>query len=428
MHKRAPAVLMLVLALLTGGTLADAWQRETRAELKPVWPEIVEGFDPVVATALETEELGPALPTGGEAYVHPSMIALSPDGKKIAYALRRPGRRAVPVVDGKAGREYGGLSFFVFSPDNSQVAYAASVNPEQIWFVVRGGSTDPEFAATSVPVFSPDGSKLGYVAARNRAGKQFIVVNGKRATPEYDTVMSAFVFSPDGGKLAYGITDRGKSYLVVGEERSAPWAVAGNPVFNADGSKVAYAASADGSRFFVVVNARRGPEYAGDPPSDICFSPDGRKLAYVAVQNGGGGAGETHVVVLDVGTERGPVVQYDYGPLNVQVSSVQPLTQATVSAAAWSPVFSPDSARLAYGLNGGPEGAVTRPMRTAGTGRLYQIANALGSSTIVVDGKRAATVKVTGLVTPLSFSGDGKEISWMHLREGKLYLRRLKLR
>jgi hypothetical protein len=240
--------------------------------------------------------------------------------------------------------------------------------------------------------------------------------------------VSTFAFSLDGERLAYGAKDGAKYYVFVGKERGAPYAIAGNPVFSPDGARIAYIASPDRDKVHVVVNERKGPEYVGDSPVDLCFSLDGKKLAYVAVQSKTGSGAEAHVVVLDVTAETGPIVEHDYGPLNISVTSAQPLTAATLSAVAWSPVFSPDGQLVAYGVNGGPTGVIARPLRTMDPGRLYQIEQSIGSSAIYVNDKRAATVKVTGFVTPLVFSNDGKEITWMHLRDRKLYLRRLKLK
>jgi Tol biopolymer transport system component len=86
----------------------------------------------------------------------PSPPIFSPDGKRVAYGVKK-GEKQLVVVDGKAGKEYdeisGGFppiklapvrfSAVVFSPDGKRVAYAAK-NGEK-WLVVVDGHAGEEY-------------------------------------------------------------------------------------------------------------------------------------------------------------------------------------------------------------------------------------------------------------------------------------------
>ena len=62
------------------------------------------------------------------------------------------------------------------------------------------------------------------------------------------------------------------------------------------------------------------------------------------------------------------------------------------------------------------------------SGRYYYIEDSIGNSTIEIDGNVVANISNAGLVTPLSFSTDSREISWLVLKNRNLYLKKLKLK
>ena len=68
------------------------------------------------------------------------------------------------------------------------------------------------------------------------------------------------------------------------------------------------------------------------------------------------------------------------------------------------------------------------PVRTTPPGRYYYIEDSIGNSTIEIDGNVVANISNAGLVTPLSFSTDSREISWLVLKNRNLYLKKLKLK
>jgi hypothetical protein len=135
------------------------------------------------------------------------------------------------------------------------------------------------------------------------------------------------------------------------------------------------------------------------------------------------------IVVLELHESNDLTIYKTFGPLTVSVTRVQPFTMANLSGIGWSPVFSSDGSKLAYGVNGGPSAAIEEPIRTTPPGKHYYIESSIGNSTIEIDGNVVANISNIGLVTPLSFSADGKELSWMVLtKDRELYLKKLKLK
>jgi Tol biopolymer transport system component len=270
----------------------------------------------------------------------------SRDGSRLAYSSY-DGKYFV-VVDGRPEDKYDLLGEPVFGPDRKHLAYAAQRGGK--WRVVHDGKEGSEYDTVGprVPVFSPDGRRLAYGASRGK--QQFLVadgVEGKAYGPHPSGRMDVSllpepVFSPDGKRLAYRVAYElpppanekwprerwrvvvdgveGKEYTGIrslGLDRMQ----AGTPVFSPDGKHLAYLAvdPQDGmSR--VVVDGAEGPKYRA--VGMLTFSPDGKRLAYVGFKPRDNKA--RYVLVAD-GTER---KEYDYfGVL---------------------PVFSPDSRHLVY--------------------------------------------------------------------------------
>jgi DNA-binding beta-propeller fold protein YncE len=142
-------------------------------------------------------------------WVFDGSIAFSPDGTRVAYAVRKGGH-AHAVVDGKAGPPLHGVvpGTIVFSPDGRRHAYVAeqATGPGTLGriVVVDGTAWMPFEWVRGVPRFSPDSRHVACVAEYTVAGLtgQFVVVDGSPSGKAYTCVRGDPVFSPDGTRVA----------------------------------------------------------------------------------------------------------------------------------------------------------------------------------------------------------------------------------
>jgi WD40 repeat protein len=227
----------------------------------------------------------------GPEYEGLSRPVFSPDGRRVAYEALRGGKFAVGaakvgntrqmvVIDGVEGPPYEGVGSPVFSPDSRHIAYwAHTASGEKRSHVVLDDSEGEKYDRVADPVFSPDSQRVAYVAWH---GKQTFLVNGAQVTAaEAADDTSDVVFSPDGRRVAY-IAKRGKRlFVIVDGVAGAAYDKIGLPVFSLDG-RLGYAARQGKKAFMVIEGAgpREQTPYVqlGDP----LFSPDGRRVAYLA--------------------------------------------------------------------------------------------------------------------------------------------------
>ena len=217
----------------------------------------------------------------------------SPDGSQVAYAAKQgKGDDAtyfVVVGDERGPRYGGGISEPRFTPDGTKVAYF--VRERFKWFVVMGGTKrGPEFDEDGIlPIFNHDGSRMAF-AGRNDAPfnqrgqdrKKWVVVVDDKSSPEFDDV-NHLVFSPDGKRFAYGAFLNGKAFIISDGQKGTEYDGIGRPVFDRNSQQIAYFAS-EGGKSFIVVGSKRGPSYELIDLAPV-FSDDGRRVAYISVQD-----------------------------------------------------------------------------------------------------------------------------------------------
>jgi hypothetical protein len=323
--------------------------------------------------------------------VMPDTFVFSNDGKRHAYLAMKAGR-LVAVVDGVSQAEAGGdmvpwLKPPVFSADGSSVGYLEGSRLRKKMRVVVNGKPGQVFDGVALrgPQFSPDGRRFSYAANDRSTGNSwFYVIDGQRGKA-FDALGVSFVFSPDGKRIAYTGHRAQQWFLVVDGEPEGPieGIVDHSLTFSPDSRRLAYAAAKRDGQAYLVVDGKAGPVHdnigASLPPgiaanqasmqtayglgsvSSVLFSPDSRRIAYLAH------FGRIKRIVVDGKAE------------DVEMEFLQ-----------GGMVFSDDSKRLAYGGRRSGESSVDKTF-------------------LVVDGKKGADYDALGY---FGFSHEGKHIAF----------------
>jgi hypothetical protein len=203
-------------------------------------------------------------------------IAMSDDGRTVAYGARRGDAHRVVVGDRKS-RPYPAAGAPVLSADGRTVAYPASDGAE--WFIVRNEQEGPRFDWVGKPVLDAAGRRLAYAAeSREPDGRyRFFVVTDGRPGPAFDRVTTP-AFSGDGEVVAYGAAADGRWTVVAGDRRIPAQGEVAEVFLSGDGSRVGYVLrEKDGLR----VVGPEGPGASFDWIGWPAFSKDGR-VVYLA--------------------------------------------------------------------------------------------------------------------------------------------------
>jgi hypothetical protein len=301
-----------------------------------------------------------------------ALVRVLPDGR-VVFARKTDDQTRL-VVDGKEGEPYEGIAAPGYRPGpGGRRGWFVAAAPGGRRFVVVDGEPEPPFDSVGALSFSANELRAAHYA---RSGDKWLVVVDGEAGPLYDNVLQSGVkLAENGARVGYG-AKRGKDWHVVinGVESPAYAGVAlGSPVFSPDSRRHAYVASRDGKAFAVIDGMEGPPGYR--IPGNVVFSPDSRRAAYALrgepVAGSKAGFAEQWRVVVD-GVE---------GPSFSSVEEKRP------------PLFSPDSARLAY---------------VAGKER---------KQVVVLDGR---VLGAYDHIEPgsLVFSPDGRHLAWVGAKKG----------
>lgn len=221
-------------------------------------------------------------------------IVFSDDGKHIAYIAEPGSFDDVAVINGKPSKVYGGFDgdiipgTLALSPDGSRSAYSVKKSREQ-WVVLDGKDTKA-YPRVGGAVFSPDSKHVAWQASAN--GKLFNIVNGREGQPYDELGMPQF--SDDSSTVAYWAEAGGKQFIVVNGQRQKAYDSVGMPVFWPDSKKFVYLAEV-GGKWLLVNDGKEGKGY-DDIDGTIYFSGDDKRLASIF------GDADGQTVVVD-GTE-----------------------------------------------------------------------------------------------------------------------------
>lgn len=351
-------------------------------------------------------------------------LVASPDGSSVAVAVRSAGT-TVYRDKVKVGTYEHTLNP-LFS-NNSRVFAFLAVGGGKAFFVVDGRPLPPlnvrsdaasnpqflSFAMASATAFNFDGTALAY---RDVVGstppsenprlfalpQQAIFVNGK-PEPEHPEVGPP-VFNPVKNELVYRVRDNGprQAYLVRLGVQSAKYVTIMDPVlFNATGTTVAFIAQADLKKFLVVIN---GVEQPGtyDFASGLTFSPDGKRIAFVAGIPGSlnqyaviDGKRDPSFNYVDPVTFSSDGSRYGY-VTNTNISLGVPGANETIVIVDGKEVARQKDAR-AFGPFLGPSGRIAFVTQTG------------VRSNITIDGNRQGPYASVGFPV---FSGTGKHVAY----------------
>ena len=205
-------------------------------------------------------------------------LALSPDGKKLAYTSQNESNSLLSLSLANSGE-----------PIGPPIALNSTAN-----------------CRSTLPAFSPDGSRIAFVSCRGGVGGQIHLMNADgsniqqlTAEPQGAVIPSWF---PDGRHLLY-VVERSATFKSIDIETRQPVLLSelhqdvAKPQLSPDGKEIAFASIANGANnlWLMDVNTKRVGQLTFDNATGFpVWSPDGKLLA---AQRGQGS--DTHVVVVN---------------------------------------------------------------------------------------------------------------------------------
>jgi hypothetical protein len=357
-------------------------------------------------------------------------IIFSADGQHVMYIARR-GDDQMVVIDGQELVGYQLVEQFSFSPDGKQNAFVArhDLQPNHLLAVVNGKDS-PFYATVTDLQFSSNSAHVAYigtVADPKKPQNTSVVMDGKSEKPFYQ--VHDFRFSADGNHWAYiGLDFTGnvqpgasvqKAHLMVDGKELAAYEDIYNCQLSADGH-VAYSANKHthlgeqsetvndqcvglDSQVWDLAKGHRFPGSMSGPASGICFSSDGRRVAWLEQTPGG------NELCVSVNGKRG----LEYKDIQqVKFSSdSQHLYYVADQAANGIYVVRDDDEAGPYKRtpnDGGNEFVLY--LSSNGKHAAYKAAD--GHATFVVeDGKQQTTYEA--IYGPLVFSPDGEHLAYI---------------
>lgn len=211
----------------------------------------------------------------------------------------------------------------VVSKDGCHLAYVAIKEDKE--FVVVDGRPGPKFDRVEAKslVFSPDGSRFAYWAWVHK-GEPCQVVVDEQASLAGSGLLWGPLFGPGGRRIAYCFAEDDHYRVVIDGHLSPKQDLdiqdPPKPVFSANGERFAYSGRRAKEQF-MVIDGQAQPAYL--IVADFCFSPDGKRTAYVGVLLGSDGRGKSYAVVDGQQGDEWDVISY-------------------------GPVFTPDSKRVVF--------------------------------------------------------------------------------
>lgn len=295
----------------------------------------------------------------------------SPDSLHFACAVI-DGAQHFAVIDGQRQEPCAAIMEHtpVFSSDNRRIAYGFSDGTA--WYVHVDDEIQGPFDRIGHLFFSNDSTKIAYKAISE--GKEFMVVNGIPQR-EFDNVDNPH-FSQDDTLLVYSVRSGGKWMVNINGSLGKPYddLYIGDWSISKVGNRIAYRGKRGKEWYLVLDEIEHGP-FDGIAEDSIQFSPDGRRIAFVA-------GTYRKKLGIPIGRDNFIVLDGKPGPVYSETSTVD---------------FSPDSARYSY------------------------IAKRKGEEFIVLDGIELGPYQKAGNFT-YPFSQDGRRTAYPIFENNQIYV------
>lgn len=245
----------------------------------------------------------------------------SRDGKRFAYAYRE-GKEWRFVLDGEpVGGVYSAVGTAMISGDFKHFVFVAE-KKDVGWIVVLDGKeiTRPDgkgWCQIGSLAFSPDSSRFAFVGLERKSWPSRLIatvmVDGQ-ATGSFDGenlgtstpigcgYLGSFVpdthgvtyllWKPDGSDVVFGARRKNNEVVLMnaGQPGQVFDSIIAGPVFSPDGKRIAYIAWND-NRIIEVVDGKRVRDFPAERGLNFIhylrFTPDGERLAYVVGRGGG---------------------------------------------------------------------------------------------------------------------------------------------
>ncbi len=228
----------------------------------------------------------------GKAYAAVGTIALSPDGRRLAYAAQIEGAWRM-VVDGAEGKGHVEVQGPVFSPDGARLAYQAKDG--KAWHVVVDGAVSgPSRTPCQGPEFSADSKRIAFLADVDELGFGRLVVSDLAfASPQQVEARAADLRASEDRVGVVAIAASGQKVRAVAVPFNSPGQARRGPIYDAiwtpvlgrGGAPLAYLAERGGQRY-TVVDEQEEPLQPGEVFGPPVIRPGKKALGLIMLAGG----------------------------------------------------------------------------------------------------------------------------------------------
>ena len=220
----------------------------------------------------------------------------SPDFRRVAFTAERDDeRRRLAVIDGEVHPEYLIVNDVKFSPDSKRVAYFAQKSGREGKLLYLDGQLSPVSGITKDLQFTPDSKHLLYVSSsnptmRNDGRSQWMEAPGgivwDGVAREKYGMMGKIRVGNDSQTVAFTAVNNGRPVVVVGGDTIGTYSelpqfpFSPPPLLSPDGKRSAFTAKRSGG-WFTVVDGRESRQ-TFESIQRLSFSPDSQRLGFGA--------------------------------------------------------------------------------------------------------------------------------------------------